>query len=364
MASEEELRGLAEQFHMAALGGPWEDALRGLAELTGSASGQLIGVAAGAAVPFNYITDLDPAALDEWIAIDGANPARNARVRAGLAAPVLAVLGETDFATEADLKGEVYRLYRRHGIEHSCQATLARGESSVVGLAVLRGGAAGALGEEEKRVFAALAPHVLAAVRLQIAVENQGAALLAGAMGALNLAAFVCDAAGAVRAMSPAAEELVRDGSQLAVRGQRLTALHPQDDRRLSQALADIGATWRPHSHGRRVTVRSSRGGAPVHLEVAPLPHRDSAFQFRATTLVVARLPRESAGRLPQVQALYGLSRAEAEVALALAAGRTLTDIAEERGVAIGTLRSQLKSIFGKTGVRRQAELAARLNET
>lgn len=53
----------------------------------------------------------------------------------------------------------------------------------------------------------------------------------------------------------------------------------------------------------------------------------------------------------------FGLTRAEAEVALALHSGRTLAEIAGDRGASPHTVRSQSKAILAKCGVRRQAEL-------
>ena len=58
---------------------------------------------------------------------------------------------------------------------------------------------------------------------------------------------------------------------------------------------------------------------------------------------------------------LFGLTRREARVASALATGLQLQEIAALHGVGMGTVRSQLKSIFVKTGTNRQPELVALL---
>ena len=58
----------------------------------------------------------------------------------------------------------------------------------------------------------------------------------------------------------------------------------------------------------------------------------------------------------------FGLTEAEAEVARLLAQGVTLDGIAKTRGVSIGTVRLQLKSIFGKTDVHKQGQLVALLS--
>jgi DNA-binding CsgD family transcriptional regulator len=58
---------------------------------------------------------------------------------------------------------------------------------------------------------------------------------------------------------------------------------------------------------------------------------------------------------------LFGLTPAEASVAIGIVGGRHLAEIAADRGVKIGTVRAYSKTVFGKTGTRGQAELAALL---
>lgn len=58
---------------------------------------------------------------------------------------------------------------------------------------------------------------------------------------------------------------------------------------------------------------------------------------------------------------LYGLSRAEARVAVQLAKGQRLEQVAESLGLTYETVRKHLKQIFGKTLTDRQAELVRTL---
>ena len=57
----------------------------------------------------------------------------------------------------------------------------------------------------------------------------------------------------------------------------------------------------------------------------------------------------------------FCLTPAEVKIALGIADGKTLATVAEERGVSVSTVRTQLKSVFVKTGTHRQAELVALL---
>lgn len=58
----------------------------------------------------------------------------------------------------------------------------------------------------------------------------------------------------------------------------------------------------------------------------------------------------------------YGLTEAEAKLAIAIADGTTVAGYAEETGLSQWTVRTQLKTVFQKTGVKRQAELVLLLN--
>ena len=66
---------------------------------------------------------------------------------------------------------------------------------------------------------------------------------------------------------------------------------------------------------------------------------------------------RRAEGREERLIDRYGLTAAEARVAAHLADGGSIDTYATEAGVTRGTVRVQLKSVFAKTGVNRQASL-------
>ncbi len=53
----------------------------------------------------------------------------------------------------------------------------------------------------------------------------------------------------------------------------------------------------------------------------------------------------------------FGLTRAECRVCAGLVRGLTMSEIAEQHGVSINTVRAQLQTVFGKTGASRQGQL-------
>jgi len=62
-----------------------------------------------------------------------------------------------------------------------------------------------------------------------------------------------------------------------------------------------------------------------------------------------------------RLRAEFGLTKAEARLALYLAAGWSLPSMAKAFDVKLTTVRSQLQQVFGKTGTSRQAEVVALL---
>jgi DNA-binding CsgD family transcriptional regulator len=77
--------------------------------------------------------------------------------------------------------------------------------------------------------------------------------------------------------------------------------------------------------------------------------------------LVIAAVARPEIASARLLADLFDLTPAEARVARGIAAGKTVHDLAEEAGLAAGTIRQQLKSVFSKTGVSRQADLVGLL---
>jgi DNA-binding CsgD family transcriptional regulator len=75
--------------------------------------------------------------------------------------------------------------------------------------------------------------------------------------------------------------------------------------------------------------------------------------------LIIRPAPNDMISRLKN----YGLTQAELGVALALSDGKSPADHAESLGISVHTVRNQLRVVFDKLDVRRQAELVAKLHK-
>ncbi|SNS24926.1 regulatory protein, luxR family [Sphingomonas laterariae] len=343
----------------------WLPALQALSDATRSTHGQLIGIGGPAAIPFNWVTGFAEKALQEFASIDGGSAAVNPRVAAAAAFGDEPVIFEQHYdAVRGGLSSDVYADFSAtHDIPYGCQTTLVADEIGFVGLAVLRGEKAGVTSEEDRAIFARITPHVRSAVRLQVALERQGAKLVAGAFEAMTVAAFLCDAGGRVIAFTPEAEKLLQRG-RFHLRGGGLacptaadTSLVRREVRR--HALIGPGVIAPPMAS---LFLPGGPDDEPLVAEIASLPVDRWTFGAGArAVIVIRRRRRRIAGAAEALVAAYGLSPAEADVALRLIDAESREAIAAARDVSVGTVRAQIKAIFGKLGVNREIELVSRL---
>ncbi len=235
-----------------------------------------------------------------------------------------------------------------------CQTSLLRNDDGLIGLSLLRTRSDGRSNEDQQAIFAAVAPHVRNAVQVQQMVEMQSDKLTIGAFETMQAACFTCDARGGVQNYSLPAERLLRNGA-LSLVGGRLAARSKADDDTLNRALAQ--AIAQPSGI---VSTALANGGDPMLLKITALPDRCWNLDKKPRLLVVVQgRSRTDAGPVAMLRTAYGLTEAEAYVALGYARGKSRDTIAHERGVSVHTIRVQTKAIFGKMAINREVALAA-----
>lgn len=150
-----------------------------------------------------------------------------------------------------------------------------------------------------------------------------------------------------------------------------LAALFPQDAAAEGQTfskanvhlllMSNEAAKVAPRN-GERLIVHDSR---PVGFQFFPAALKQTSVQRHGpASLLLLRVQTgkdTSATRRTLIELAYGLTGKEAEIALEIALGRSLDEIADTLGILVGTARGHLKKSFQKIGVHSQSELAARL---
>ena len=185
--------------------------------------------------------------------------------------------------------------------------------------------------------------------------ESSRQGLLAS-LDRLRVSAFILNRTGSMHLLNACAQELLAADTCARVVGGRLSFTGPALDATLQTALRR--ATQSP---GRSSLFPLRTGKNEVHeVNVSPfeaMREGASALPVPLALVIVAK-PRPDAERIGRrVRRLFGLTEAEARVTAALTLGETVEQIAAAHGVRTSTVRAQVRSVFEKTGVHRQADL-------
>jgi DNA-binding CsgD family transcriptional regulator len=129
--------------------------------------------------------------------------------------------------------------------------------------------------------------------------------------------------------------------------------------------LTDTAANERLQRHldaagdaGLSFPIRATGGRPAFVAHLVPLRRAGlDVFSGAAQLFYLTEVGRGEAPSAAILEALFDLSPAEAKVTRLLLAGGTVAGIAASQGNRPETVRGQLKTVFAKTGVRRQAEL-------
>lgn len=157
-----------------------------------------------------------------------------------------------------------------------------------------------------------------------------------------------------IKSISATAQRQIEQGEGIGISPTgRLMLADPEAARVLQQMVDRLAEGPRVHSH---VTATS---GKPRKVTLVKLSKDPMSVFFEGPTVAILIEPAQGSRPvdLTRIAASLNLTPAEIRVALALDRGISLREAAIELGIAEGTARQQLKSIFRKTGTSRQSEL-------
>lgn len=198
-------------------------------------------------------------------------------------------------------------------------------------------------------------------VRQTVAHAQSRASTMAAALDALPRAVIVVDDTLRVRYLNPAAIAALEHSTDIRVQADRLVVWASQIAPQLGQRVKDACAP-RPLVDPRPLYALDREQRPALEIHVVPLKPQLTVHLDRDTrplAMLLLRRPFQRVARSNAEQRPFTLTRAEMAVATGLASGLTPAEYAQCCGVRISTVRSQIKSIFAKTGVRRLAELVA-----
>lgn len=284
------------------------------------------------------------------------------------------ILGQQVVDQRAYRRSEFYADFGRNlGLGHVLGAHNRLSGSALATLALYRPETMAPFEEAERRMVAALAPHLWRALELRQRLRPRLDAMAAGlgALDALPQAVVIADedarvtfanaAAGRLAAAADGGLRLVRHGPM----GQGelfLSAAHHADAAGLAKM---VGAVAKLGGPGGTLPLRraGNRDAPPLAVLVCPLPAWLPTVGARpgvapGLALVIATDPsRPAVPCAAKLSEVFGLSRSEAAVASALAGGKSAEEVARMRGVGIETIRTQVRAVLGKTGAANLRDL-------
>ena len=210
-----------------------------------------------------------------------------------------------------------------------------------------------------------LLPHIRHYVNMRQALadaESVGSSLFK-LLDNKNYGIILLDRHGQILEANDFAGALLRRGDALCQRERYLMALDSSNDVRLQNLLkCALPKLVRPTTGG-SVSIERICTGPSLVLYVSPVNEGATDYCSRSAAAIVLVVdPAAEQSTDPElVRDVLGLTRAESTVAVLLASGLTIQDIAVSTGRQESTIRWHMKQIFQKQRITRQAQLVRRV---
>lgn len=315
--------------------------------------------------------------LDLWTTRTVAAVSADGSAAARANAPIQVLIGGEKRVPDSEyVRSAFYNEFgRARGMRYVIGTVVPLGEAGLMPLACHRPDGAPPFGEVERRILTEAAPHLRRALQLRHRLRAAVGTASRAALDAMPLGAIVVDAAMRVVVANVVAEALTAlPGSGLRLQRARLIAGGGDAGVRTMAAGLHAAEATRLEGLVRAVAGRGEAGGAmrltaadglpSLAVMVSPLPKRLAGVagegRLAGQALLLLRDLRTAGAPSPRAELLrelFGLTRAEAEVARALVGGNGTLVVAAQRGLKETTVRSQARAILAKTGAANLREL-------
>lgn len=337
----------------------WTPTLQALGEWLGGASLIMSALDRDEGTLFAACSGVDPASF-AIVAERFRNAATNQLVAAMPDLPIGVPVARKYIESDAVyLRSDLYnQAFRPQGLVHQAVACLVRSERVTAPIGLLKPLSRGTLTSQEMQVLEIVLPHLRRAVQIALRLGASESLLQLSLAGLERIALGVAliNGHGHALHLNGAAERIVARHDGLDLQQRLFSALRRQDSVKLRRAIERVLTA--PQSGAVAVQVQRPVG-RPYALIVVPLrPAAGRPVLPQAGAMLLMGDPEQNSGDLVEhLRALFELSSGEARLALALFDGQGLQDVADERGVSINTVKTELKRIFAKTGTHGQGEL-------
>jgi DNA-binding CsgD family transcriptional regulator/PAS domain-containing protein len=220
------------------------------------------------------------------------------------------------------------------------------------------------LRDDQVALYRLLTPHLRRAVQLNVRLSaasiNYAATM--EVVDRLDEGVLFVDEVAKVVFANRAAEALFATNGGLRRKADQLQAAIVSETAALHAVIARCGDMDGRQGHALNLTQGLNR--PPLTVRVTPVSDNLPGWIIggRPVAIITVSDPGQKIRPQPaRLQALFGLTAAQAALAVEILAGDGIQAAADRLGITRATARSHLARIFEKTGARRQAELVRML---
>ena len=352
----------------ASAGNRWDVAIESIRDATGSAAACMFFQDRARPAPqadvlkaTGYPEHATAHYINHYAALDVRVPAASA-LRAGEV-----YLDDRTMAFSQIQASAIYNeFYRPADLAHCMACTLFAENTRSGYLSLHRSHRSGAFRPAETNFLERLAPHLIRALQLQRQIERAQA--LAGglqlALDHFQTAVMLVDSSARLVHANAAADALLcRTEAPLRLAGGHLVTTLPTEAMQFQQFVA-LASNF--HDASAPIMSLTGSGQQAVSVMGAPL-RRLRRLGLGDTPLAILFMAEPRQAGITDADRLvrqFGLSPAEAAVAVRVYAGLAIKDIAAARSVGRETVRSQLKSILNKMDLRTQSQLVGEVSRS
>ena len=252
-----------------------------------------------------------------------------------------------------------------HDIYHVGRIQFLDNSTNKAAIAILRDEDAGAWSKGDIRVIDEIVPHLQRALNIHTEFTRlrlQQDALLKG-LDRLVIGIILYDGNAKAVYINPTATSIIKSHPALALNNDGLILYDSEANRNLHQTILDTAKVEPEDSWKQSVAIGITHPEVDVPLPVlitpvhAHLLTSDLSYEGARVAVFLSDANQQQPISVDNLVSVYRLTPSEAQVAISIANGQSIDDIAKSSNHSAHTIRSHLKATFRKMGVSRQSEL-------
>lgn len=271
--------------------------------------------------------------------------------------------GPNDFS---DIESDIFENWMKpEGIYHLGRIQFFDDNVHKAAIAILRDEDAGAWKKGDIRVINEIVPHLKRALDIHAEftrLRMQQDAMMRG-LDRLVIGLIMYDKNAHAIYINPTAKSIIESHPALSLKEGGLLLNSGEENKNLHQTILDTASIEPEDSWKQSVAIGITHPDvvAPLPLLITPMHAHlltsDLDFEGAKVAVFLSDPNLQQPISVNNLVSVYKLTPSEAEVAISIANGHSIEDIATTSNHSAHTIRSQLKSTFKKTGVSRQSEL-------